>query len=207
MTEAPFRGADVRHADLVLCTHKHSDHLDPGTVPDLMRNTDAKLAVPRALVEHAAAMGIDRTRIIAADPGRPISHAGVIVHPVPSAHEELDFSAYLGYVIQFGEFAVYHSGDCVPYDALLDWLKPFKLELALLPINGRDPARGVPGNFTIAEAASLAAAAGACLLVPMHYDMFTFNTVDVRDFIRHMDERCPRQPYRVMQCGERLLIH
>src|SRR5262245_60192730 len=36
MTEAPCRGSDLTGVDLILSSHKHSDHLDPGTMPDLM---------------------------------------------------------------------------------------------------------------------------------------------------------------------------
>src|SRR5689334_19266967 len=35
MTEAPLRGSDMTNAKWVFATHKHSDHLDPGTLPDL----------------------------------------------------------------------------------------------------------------------------------------------------------------------------
>jgi L-ascorbate 6-phosphate lactonase len=50
--------------------------------------------------------------------------------------------------------------------------------VVLLPINGRDAEResqGIAGNLDEREAAELAAAAGAELLVPMHYDMFAAN--------------------------------
>ena len=58
--------------------------------------------------------------------------------------------------------------------------QPF--DVLFLPINGRDPARGVPGNMTAAEAVDLAARVRPRYLVPHHYDMFTFNTVAVEVF-------------------------
>jgi hypothetical protein len=36
----------------------------------------------------------------------------------------------------------------------------------------------------------------------MHYDMFTFNTVDVNRFIEHMLGQRPYQRFKVFQCGE-----
>ncbi len=54
--------------------------------------------------------------------------------------------------------------------------------MLFLPINGRDPARGVPGNMTAAEAVDLAATVRPRFVVPHHYDMFTFNTVPVEAF-------------------------
>jgi L-ascorbate 6-phosphate lactonase len=41
----------------------------------------------------------------------------------------------------------------------------------------------------------------ARLLIPHHYDMFTFNTADVRDFERFA--RAREQGYAVLRCGER----
>src|SRR4051794_2138959 len=58
MTRAPFRGADLKGVDLILASHKHSDHLDPGTAPALLEaNPGASLVVPSAIVEYAARLG------------------------------------------------------------------------------------------------------------------------------------------------------
>lgn len=48
-----------------------------------------------------------------------------------------------------------------------------------MPVNGRDAARaadGVPGNFHLDEALALSAACP--FLVPHHFGMFAFNTID-----------------------------
>ena len=85
---------------------------------------------------------------------------------------------------------------------MLDWLSPWRIDAALLPINGRNPARRVAGNLSGAEAARLGQEMGAALVVPCHYDMFEFNTVPPDRFA----DECERigQPYRVLKCGERL---
>jgi L-ascorbate 6-phosphate lactonase len=205
MTECPLNPADITHADLILCSHKHSDHLDPGTVPAmLIASMGASLVLPRSLVEHAAAMGVPRERIFGTDAGARIQG---FIHVIPAAHEALDYTPetgypYLGFVLRLGDVTIYHSGDCVPYDGLVDRLRPFDVTVALLPINGSDPKRGVAGNFNIEQAAQLAADIGAEWLVPTHYDMFTFNTADPGDFVRHMDSRSAGARYKVMQCGE-----
>lgn len=57
-------------------------------------------------------------------------------------------------------------------------IRQHRVELALLPINGRDAARealGIVGNLDEEEAARLAARAAVDALVPMHYDMFEAN--------------------------------
>src|ERR1700687_5957248 len=37
MTEAPLHGDDITDAEWVFASHKHSDHLDPATMPALFR--------------------------------------------------------------------------------------------------------------------------------------------------------------------------
>ena len=205
MTECPLNPAEITHADLILSTHKHSDHLDPGTIPAMLTaSPQAILVLPRSLVEHAVNMGVPRDRMLGTDAGGLVQG---FIHAIPSAHEQLDFSVetgypYLGYVLRFGNTSIYHSGDCVPYEGLVERLRPFNVTVALLPINGSDPKRGVAGNFNIEQAVQLADEIGADWIVPTHYDMFTFNTVDVRDFVAHMNSRKLRTRFKVMQCGE-----
>jgi L-ascorbate metabolism protein UlaG (beta-lactamase superfamily) len=103
--------------------------------------------------------------------------------------------------VRFGTWSLYHPGDCIPYAGQAERLRPFGLDLALLPINGRAPERRVPGNFTGLEAARLAHDIGARLAVPCHYDMFEFNTASP-DAFRAEAARLG-QPCRVLGCGER----
>jgi L-ascorbate metabolism protein UlaG (beta-lactamase superfamily) len=78
------------------------------------------------------------------------------------------------------------------------------IDVALLPINGRAPERRVAGNLTGEEAAELAHAIGARLAVPMHFEMFEFNTEPPDAFVA----ACQRlgQACRVLRAGERLTL-
>jgi L-ascorbate metabolism protein UlaG (beta-lactamase superfamily) len=110
----------------------------------------------------------------------------------------------MGYVIEFGPYKMYHSGDTLWFDGMVDMLKPFAVDLALLPINGNKPERKVAGNLDCREAAELAKAIGARCVVPCHYDMFSFNTADINDFIAAAEKI--QQPYKVLKGGEKLTI-
>jgi len=85
-------------------------------------------------------------------------------------------------------------------------LRRFDLDIAFLPVNGTSDrllALQVPPNMNAAEAVALAQAAGPRLVIPGHYDMFTFNTADVGEFTRRAD--AAGVPYAVLHCGERYL--
>jgi L-ascorbate metabolism protein UlaG (beta-lactamase superfamily) len=85
---------------------------------------------------------------------------------------------FLGYVIDAGGVRMYHAGDTIHYRGMEDTLRDLGVVVAMLPINGRDAAReatGIVGNLSEREAAWLAGAIGAEVVVPMHYDLFARN--------------------------------
>ena len=209
MTAAPLRGEDLRHVDVVLASHKHSDHLDPGTAPAILAaSPEARLIVPRSLVGHAENLEIGTGRIDGIDAGVAREIAGFRIRAIPSAHEGLDTDMeghhlYLGFVIQVEGLRLYHSGDCVIYDGLIDQLGPAPFDVMFLPINGRNPRRGVPGNMSASEAVDLATRVKPRFVGPHHYDMFTFNTVPVGEFEAEARWLPPGVEPKVLRCGER----
>lgn len=195
--------------DVVTSSHNHTDHLDAETLIPLWRvNPRLDMVAPEANRAFVA----ERLQCPPAwprglDDGQTLEVAGFRITAVPAAHEQIDRDAagrchYLGYVVGFDAYSLYHAGDSVPYEGQVERLRPFGVTLALLPINGRAPERGVPGNFTGEEAAGLAHAIGARLVVPCHYDMFEFNTASPDAFVA--ESRRLGQPHRVMRAGERL---
>jgi L-ascorbate 6-phosphate lactonase len=91
VTRAPVRGHELQRIDLVLASHKHSDHLDPGTIPDLLlASPGAVLVLPESIIDHAVQLGLPRQRLIGLDAGDTMERAGFRVHAIPSAHEGLD---------------------------------------------------------------------------------------------------------------------
>jgi L-ascorbate 6-phosphate lactonase len=209
MTRAPIRGHELRSVDVVLASHKHSDHLDPETLPDLLAaSPDAILVLPASIVDHAMQLGLPRDRVVGLDAGDTVERAGFRVHALPSAHEGLDTDSngrhlYLGFVIECEGRRLYHSGDSVVYPDLLERLGGDPFDVLFLPINGRDPTRGVAGNMTAAEAVDLAAAVRPRFVVPHHYDMFTFNTVPVLVFATEARRLPAGVEPRILSCGER----
>jgi L-ascorbate metabolism protein UlaG (beta-lactamase superfamily) len=209
MTRSPLRGGELTGIDLVLASHKHSDHLDPGTIPEVLAaSPDARLILPGAISEHARQLGCPEARLVELVAEETYEGHGFTVRAVPSAHEGLDTDAlgrhlYLGYVIEMEGLRLYHSGDSLAYDGLAGWLGPGPFDVLFLPINGRDPARGVPGNMSAAEAVALAAEVRPRFVVPHHYDMFTFNTVPVARFEFEAGTLHEGVAPRVLRCGER----
>ncbi|MGI9242472.1 MAG: MBL fold metallo-hydrolase, partial [Verrucomicrobiales bacterium] len=124
---------------------------------------------------------------------------------VAAAHNEITRDAsghcqFLGFAVEFGPWCVYHSGDTLWHPGLVPALLPKSPDLMLLPINGNRPERRVAGNLNGTEAAALARACGASMVIPCHYDMFEFNTESPEEF----SASCGRlqQPHHILLNGE-----
>lgn len=208
MTELVIDPAELSFVDIATSSHNHTDHLDAETLgPILGRNPSLKLVIPEANRAFVAdRLKIDSAAPIGLDDERSIELSGIRFSGVASAHETIERDENgrvkaLGYVLRFGDWSLYHSGDTLRYDGMAEKLRPFAVDVALLPINGRAPERRVPGNLSGQEAAELAHDIGAKLVIPCHYEMFEFNTATPDAFANS----CRRlgQPFRILQCGER----
>ena len=209
MSELVVNPELLRNISVVTSSHNHTDHLDAETlIPILKNNSGIKFIIPEAnrnFVIERVKCEIDFP--IGLNDGQSIRIGGFTFHGIPAKHNEIDRDEngnckYMGYVIEFGKHKIYHSGDTIWFDEMVDLLKPFKTDIAILPINGNKPERKVAGNLDCKEAAALAKAIGAKCVIPCHYDMFSFNTADVNDFISEAEKI--NQPYMVLKGGEKL---
>lgn len=210
MTRNPIEPGRLDFTDVVTSTHEHTDHFDAATlVPLKQNNPNLRLVLPAAnrasAIEQLQGNG---EWLIGMNDGEQCEVAGFRFDAVPAAHETIERDAhgqskYLGYMVRFGSFSVYHSGDTVRYEGMAELLRPFQIDVALLPINGRRPERRVQGNLWGREAAQLAKDIGAKLVIPCHYEMFEFNTESPDEFVATCQQL--GQPYRVLRCAERLL--
>jgi L-ascorbate metabolism protein UlaG (beta-lactamase superfamily) len=207
MTELAIDPARLSFTDIVTSTHNHTDHLDAETLcPILAANPRVKLVIAEANRTFVAdRLKIDASSAIGLDDGTSVKTSGIRFSGIASAHEALErdergHAKFLGYVLQFGDWTIYHSGDTVRYEGMSEKLRPFGVDVALLPINGRAPERRVPGNLFGREAAQLARDIGAKLVIPCHFDMFEFNTASPDEFIHQCQKL--EQPFKVLRCGE-----
>ena len=211
MSELAIDPARLDYIDVVTSSHNHTDHLDGETLQALAAGNDAlQLVIPEANRAFVAdRLGCDPMSPVGMIDGETKMVGDFMFSAVPAAHEEMERDdegrcVYLGYVVRMGPWRIYHSGDTVPYPRMEELLADHEVDVALLPINGREPARNVAGNLNGEEAALLAKAMGARRVVPCHYDLFEFNTQSPELFV----ETCTRiaQPFTVLRGGERLTL-
>ncbi|HRO46405.1 MBL fold metallo-hydrolase [Agriterribacter sp.] len=206
MSERVVNPELLKNISIVSSSHNHTDHLDGETlIPIIKNNPGITFIIPEANRSFVA----NRAQIPQAFPaglteGMHLTVGDFTFYGIAAAHNTVDRNEkgeclYMGYIIQFGNYTIYHSGDTLWYAGLEKALNPFAINLALLPINGNDPARGVAGNFNVQEAAALAKAAGIQHVIPCHYDMFTFNTANPAHFAANA--KAVQQAYSILPIG------
>jgi L-ascorbate metabolism protein UlaG (beta-lactamase superfamily) len=211
MTELVIPPDKLDFIDVVTSSHNHTDHLDAETlVPLFAVNPALRLIAPaanRGFIAERLGRPMDDPAIIGLDDGTEACVAGFTFTGMPAAHESLDQDEqgrhrYLGYIVRFGPWTLYHSGDTMDYPGLAGRLSKERVNLAFLPINGRAPERRVAGNLSGPEAARIARQGGIGTVIPCHYEMFSFNTASPDAFVRE----CTRlgQSHKVLRAGERL---
>jgi L-ascorbate metabolism protein UlaG (beta-lactamase superfamily) len=198
-TPPHFYPEEVTNADLVLCTHDHGDHIDPYALAGVVRaSPQAQFVGPGPHRRRLLDIGIPEERLHLLSHEESLAFDGLTVTAVKAKHEFLEEGPggfpYLGYVIRGNGVTAYHSGDTLLWEGLCSHLKRWKLDVAFLPINGRDAVRyraGCIGNMTFQEAVDLAGELEVGLAVPSHWDMFAMNSEDPQKFVDYLAAKYP----------------
>ncbi|MEM7033391.1 MAG: MBL fold metallo-hydrolase [Chloroflexota bacterium] len=209
MTDHVIQPEQLDFIQVATSSHNHTDHLDGETLAPLMKvNPSLKLVIPEAnRIFVSNRLGCANDWPLGLTDGERITIDGFTFTGIPAAHNDLETDEagrhkFMGYIVEFGPWTLYHSGDTLWYDDLLTKLAPWpRVDLAILPINGNKPERRVAGNLNGREAAQVAKKMGAQCVIPCHFEMFTFNTASPDEFITEAANL--GQPYRVLRAGER----
>lgn len=185
----------IQHADMILRTHVETPSGADPTAEILNASRHAKVILPKSRADVLKAAGVNYHRMTTTDADLRVEYfkLGVYgrVYSVPSSHGGLHYTPlggypYLGYLVRFGSFTIFHAGAGSPYEELADRLKPYNVSAALLPIGN--------GHFSVEESAALAAEVEARWLVPMNCTLG-----DLDRFTDHMLGFRPDQKFKIFR--------
>ena len=181
-----FAPENVSNADVVLCTHDHLDHIDHPALPLIMNNSvQANLIVPPVAKEELVSSdGIAQHRILPLQAGESLTYRDMRVTAIKAKHEDFDYTEEYGYpynqyIVEVDDLVIYHAGDTLLYEGMLTELAKWDIDIAFIPINGRDSLRyrrNCMGCMTWQEAADFAAELQVGVVCPAHWEMFSDNS-------------------------------
>jgi L-ascorbate metabolism protein UlaG (beta-lactamase superfamily) len=197
--------------DLVVCTSLQPDRLDSETIlPLRAANPTLKVIVPAGITAEAdQILGAGAPPIIPVNAGTYVKSGPFDFHGINAAtpkirRDELGNSKDLGFVILFGPFAIYHSGETIWHSQLIKEVRRWSVNLAFLPINGTDSPEHPRTSLNGFEAAAFSKAISASLVIPCHYNMFDVGNTDTTEFsssCERLNQRC-----RILKPGQRMTM-
>lgn len=205
----------ITHADWVLTTHDHSDHMDPVAIGGIAKaSPQARFVCSRVAHHKLLELGVAPEHAIGLDEGMVFEQDGVRITPLAAQHEFFHRDAELGYpylmyVIEVGGMTIFHAGDTLRYEGMQTKLARWKFDVMILPINGRDAVRfnrRCWGNMTYQEAVDLSGELQPRLVVPGHYEMFANNAQDPQAFADYISAKFPQVPYWIGEHGEAVML-
>lgn len=197
--------------DLVACSSLEPDRLDPETILPLRAgNPNLKLILPAGSAREAEEMlGSAAPPFLPVSAGTFVSHNSFDLHGIeaatPKIHRDQNGrSRQLGYLASFGSFAIYFSGATVWHTHLVKQVRRWPVNLAILPVSGEVKSGESGDSLNGFEAAALAKAISASIVVPCDYDLFEEVNASTEEF----SSCCNRlgQRSRILKIGQRMTM-
>ena len=187
-------------ADTVISTHSHADHFDVQAVPIIARSPRPYFIGAPDCEELYQQAGVPQDRFTILHTGEQLDLDGFRLSGVYADHGELAPEA-LGLWLDFDGITVWQVGDSAYRpDRWQDQLAG-GVDVLIPPINGAF------GNLNEEEAARLAGAARARMVVPCHFWTFPLHGGNPAKFTEACAQFAPAVQPRLMAQGECFIYH
>ena len=159
----PFQITDNEAAEIILITHPHFDHF---SIVDIHKiaTQNTPIYAPKECCEKLLAHGF--MNCIEVVPDQTILFEGITINTVP-AYNLIKYNhpkemKWVGYVINFGDLKIYHSGDT----NRIPEMKSIRCDIAFMPLGQTYTMQSVE------EAADAIIDVKAKVAIPIHYGTY-----------------------------------
>lgn len=186
--------------DYIVASHSHRDHFDEDALPEIMRQSNARLFASLTCKNDVERLQKDKSRCTFVSVGDEYTCDNVSFHFVPCDHGSGAPDA-VGLVLGVDGKKIFFTGDtCLRLD-LVDYFRSFgQFDVMIAPING------AWGNLNESQCAKLAHALNPKLTIPCHYGMFALHGGNPDLFAKIMNAQNPDIPYLLMKQGDTIIL-
>ena len=181
----------VKNLDAFLCTHYHSDHIDPYVTGAVLQNCpNVKFIGPRACIDIWKSWNVPEEKLIQVKPGDEIQIKDIKIIALQSFDRTIDFSAYpvegieasmddkaVNYLIETTGGNLYHAGDSHYSNLFALHGNKYSVDVAL-GAYAQNP-RGLTDKLTTSDIIRMAEALNTKVIIPTHYDTWSNFQSDV----------------------------
>ena len=161
--------SDLKQIDLILLTHEHPAHADPGAVWELAERTGANIVAPVQTLRHISVSDRQKVDVRVGD---KFNLKGIDITVTKATHPQSEYP--VGYILK-DTVSIYHAGDTYQFNEMMG----MSIDYALLPIGGAytmDPI----------DAANACRMLRKKYVIPMHYNTYSRIKQDANDFARRV---------------------
>lgn len=187
--------ADEVHADYILVTHAHGDHL--GDTADISKRCNALVISTNEIAVMLEEQGV---RSHGMHLGGTYTFPFGRLRVTPAFHGSGIAGGHAaGFIIRLPSACVYHSGDTSLFGDMKLLGELEDIDLAMLPIGG---------NYTMdwSDAARAVQMLQPQHVVPMHYNTFPVIETDPEQFRQAVQELAPQTKVSILQPGESVTL-
>jgi L-ascorbate metabolism protein UlaG (beta-lactamase superfamily) len=176
MIQPALKQESLSRCDVILASHAHDDHFDNEAIK-LAKRLNSTIIGPSEVGSKAERGGVSKEKIRILDEKDDCEINGLNIHGVPAYHP----GEALGIILETDDGVIYHSGDTILFDELINTLSDYKIDVALVTIGGlKIVFRKLMMDYM--DAAKLVAEIKPKFAVPMHYRTFRGINVDPMKF-------------------------
>jgi len=196
LIQPALKQESISKCDIIIVSHAHDDHFDDESII-LAKRVNSTIVCPSEVGSKAERGGFPPEKIRILDEKDFCEINGVTIHGVPAYHP----GEALGIVLETDEGVIYHSGDTILFDELINKLSEHRIDVALVTIGGlKIMFRKLMMDHM--DAAKLVAEIKPKFAIPMHYKTFRGINTDPNDFQKNVKLKDPSIEVLILNPGE-----